>query len=790
MDNWKFQKNAKEMRKKVNPKSLIGSETFLEKLTLCFNEALKFTTNVQTRQRVNQLIGNMHWKLLSHNEIEVREITSCFRTLAFLAKYHDLEKFVDKHFHLEMKNLATTRYDELDILKNDIVYTFILYYQNCLVCSHLKILLEKIDSNFSEQKQMHLKEGRNLVPIISLFKKHTDIIWAKSTDSKSKSWLMVVFQFLKGINEQLAKKTKKEYLTLLSNEDKNVRNDIFFFCTTLIFELDDLGYINCLRRDFDMLILIIFVMVSVIGKLTLMSTVLETCGRNCNILCGVFKNANLGILLFPECYELISMKPLKQQDYKIVPTSFLIAASPILYNYDVRNFPQSGILTQLYLYAAGVPLDNIILNQKNSITVNANDILCHLPTEWTNLVSIKAMHFDHFKNKRQEPDFKNVAPMTYNKEDHRICFSVLENDVYVVLHYISSIISCYMKRKEFLKDSRLFDIYEYILEDVVTKRKLLDNSFSLAKRVISNVGNYLKQIERIPNFYDTPISEKESFNFFSVNQLECIKRKKTSNQSPNVLIDTQKTYDQKGAIGLILYLSTILQIDTCVNLEPFFQLNLTDVSISFLDKEFFFGLLYFQNNVKQQDNSLHCLLNQKHFPMTQFGLGLCKVICALVNPINPEYFLKKLIDKLHARVPHEHQKTVDIPIPNLINAMFFLFKQHNILQWFYPSLLSTSLAYGGVSFYIVVKNCMRKTYMCEQNLLLPINKKDLLDKQCKVLLFKENISQEKETLEHISKLIIIDRFQWLFQEIYQKTEKIKLRFCDLFFFDLFFKFSY
>ena len=757
MDNWKFDK------KKKYPISLTGVETFVQKLNDCFKEALIFCS--QAEYQINPLFDRICW-ILHEDEIEIENLISCVRALAFVTKYYQLDKFVNKHFYCEIKECAQMKYDE--IVENGIVFTFVQYYRKCLVCSHLKKLLEQTDLRFSVQKQMYLKEGINLIPIVSLFKLHTDLSLIKcQTKQHNRPWLMVVFQFLKGINEELGKKLKKEFLLL--NE---MRDAHYFFCTKVIYELDNLGYINCFTGDYNFLILIIYMILFLLGNTTLISRFLKQCNQDCGILYDAFKTAKLGMHVFPECHELISLKPLKEQDYKITPTSFMIAASPILYNYDIRNFPQSGILTQLFLYAAGVPLKHVC-KSNNAIIVQANDILSYVPPEWKNLISIKTTNFEYFNQKRQEADFANVAPLTYNEEDEEIYFSILPNDVYVALHYISRVLSYYMKKMKFLKDSQLFDIYENILEDVLTKRKPSDNSLMLAQKIIWKMDRYLKCREEISNFYDTPTTGKESFDFFSTNQLKFIKLyKQRSSQCPYAVLEEQTD----SAINLILYLSTILQVENSINLNPFLQLDITDVHISFLDKEYFLKFLYIQG---QNDPSLHCLLNQKDFSLGHFGLGLCKMMCTVKNPVNRVDFLKKLVHALHARIPHDNEKQLKILLPNITNTIFFLFKRHNILQWFYPIVLSTSLAYGGISFFNNMKKCITSTHNCEQDLLSPLNKQELLDKHCKIVLLNNKIS-----LQNVEQKVIIDKFQQLFEEIYPKLEDLELRKCDLFYFDL------
>ena len=219
-------------------------------------------------------------------------------------------------------------------------------------------------------------------------------------------------------------------------------------------------------------------------------------------------------------------------------------------------------------------------------------------------------------------NFKDLAPLTYKQSDKDILFSILPEDVYVALNYISKVLSYYVQLDIFEDEEYLFNIYNSILEE--TLENPIGNKLNAAWEVILKVKTHLGNI---PSFYTMPNNQNIRINFFSESydgdNNRCISffklrnkyiSKKYIEEYGEVSLGSGEM--DNGAIRLILYLATILQIEQAVNIKPFFQLlknnpnthQMIISNIKFLDKRMYTHLLFSLPVAHMHQKALHCML--------------------------------------------------------------------------------------------------------------------------------------------------------------------------------------
>jgi hypothetical protein len=782
---------------------------FFNKISFCINEGIHLTPKSDKTTyidgRLNYLLNKL-FTILNYSDIEnhIHDLGKTLRNLAFVLKYFAFDHLVDKFFEDEVNKCNLTEDICLDlhtIRQHGMSYLFVQYYKKSVICPLLKQLLSEIDYSFTPEMEMHFKNGVSFVPCISLFKHCTD--WPeKSTKQLKCSWLNLVFQIMGSL--------QKDFKTRLANMFINFREHykystnascrIDFFCTIFIPILDDINSINCLQNKYDVLLSIIYLVAAAIGNSMYIEKILRYESHESQHLQYLLRKYNEERqLLFYQCYELISLKPYTIQSTSLQPSTSLLTAIPKLYKYDKKNSPHRGILSQLFLYAAGAKID--LITKPDTIIVRAEEILSRLPPEWKNFKIIHDKNFKYFNNERMKYTFVDIAPSTYVQVENDIYFSILPNDAYMVLYYISRILSYYLQIKYFECEENLYKMYDVVLEE--TLRNPIQNSKDVAEEVILKLQQKIETVRKIPNVYNTPERKNVKFNFFSkifrsgvktipFFQLENKNSKpKTIKHYGNYMLTSRRNTNNKDAIRLILYLSTVLNINNALNVKPFLDMTKythnTYISllseIKFIDKSFYAHLLYTLKPDRQGYNTLHHLLRFcTKQPIKLFGLGILRLLSIFKRPKNPYPLLLELIDTIFCDYIKEDD---GMQLHVLMNKIFFSFKRLDMTKWFYPCLMGVSCAYGELSFLEYMKSCVSNKFDCDKSFFTVFKMSTLL--QWRHIFVTEHctVAHQNETLQTIGRNDALERFKNIVGDVILKenlNHNTSLRLCDLLYF--------
>ena len=780
----------------------LQSELFLERISSCISEGLDLIENDKKRNHVENRLKYMLQNLLSllhcpYSKQNVVELTAILRNLTFVLRFFEFDKLIEKHFYQYLYKCDPKKdLEKISLLDNSMASVFVQYYSKCIVSAPLRQILVKINSYFTYDKAIHLEKTINFIPCISVFKEcesyPSDIIKCKP----KLTWLHLMFNCLRSYNMDIEIRLNEMLAKFLQHHKYKTRHECFaeFFCTIFLPMLDDLGYINCLKNDYDFLALLLYLTSTVLGYPGTIEKVLEDETQEKDHIKYVLQRYINGCCkLFPTCYDLISLKPHAINFEITQPFETLLSAAPCIYGYGERNFPGTGILSQLFLYAGGVEIE--IPSGTEILLISSSDLLSRLPFEWKNFKAIHDNNFHFYKEQRKISTFKDISPNTYTQEDNEIYFSVLPNDAYMVLHYISRLFSYYLKLEQFESEKYLFDLYDMVLEE--TLQDPVENIMDAAEEVILKMQHALG---KIPTVYTMPNKERVQINFFSPmnspQSTEIPFFKLRDKSSRNRYIEHCGDYyldrhlktltNDNSAVRLILYLATILQIQNSLKVERIvrqykentenFETLLS--SVFFVDKNLFEHILYTMSPHNCNQGPLHYFLKYSQTtPVKCLGLGMLNIFATLTRPVNPTPFLLHSIKQFYHDVGDLGKN--DIKLHHLITYIYFIFKGNEMLKYFYPCLMGVSLAYGGVALLNWVNNCITQSFDCDQIFLRQIKYHEFLE-WSKTF---DGLAQElsEDNLVNVEKRNIIYQLHSLINLINEDTV---LRLCDVFYFTL------
>lgn len=773
---------------------------FVKTISACIDEGLHSINNEEKRKvvgfrlrhPVRKIARCTHKKML--NSINIK---GAIRNLVCTLKYFQFNAFVEKYFTMEGKiqKLITNAEERRPF---DIEDLFIQYYQQCIISLGILKLFQDFDHYYTTKIQNHIQTGIYFVPCISLFKEYHD--WTENSHIMSEeSWLSLVFQYLGMCNSDYEGRLHDMYRSF--REKYVTENDLAshsdFFCTVLIPILDDLEFIDCLRNNYDFLVLIIHMIASIIGKPGLIGRMLKHASLHDDRskYLKTFKILKQNPLQL-ECYELISLKPQSNNCLFPQPTKLLIANTPFFYRYDPKNFPHTGIMSQLFLFASGT--ENEFITDIDTFVLSAKDILCRLPPEWRNLYVTYEKISNFIRKERKRAPYEDKSPSTFNTSIADEYFSVLPNDAYMVLYYISRVLSYYLQIPHFESENHLFELYDAILAERLESP--VDDVLEAAEQVIVKLGVRLKVAKCIPDFYNTPEYKNVCFDYFSkvttskVTQVPFYRLTKMDTNDKSLVqcgmypIMMQKSSMDKSAIRLILFLSTVLNIKRAVKVKPVLKFT-TEQSenyssflsgIKFVDRNFFDHLMYRTEPTEKGYMVLHNILkSSKRLPILHLGMGLLRLLCLMKRPKKPNLLLLELLPKLYSSYA---KANTDIPLHLMINQMYFAFKNLGKIGLFYPLLMAVSFAYGGTSVLKTMKELVKKSFDCSENLIKPLSRQSLIEWNALFLATKATVFQQEVTLENAGKVNIFYHLENVMSGLLIEEESINLRLCDLLYF--------
>ena len=774
----------------------VSEKSFYDKLSQCINEGVLQIKDKSTHVYLNDRLQYLLHKLNIHSDCvqDLYYLRTTLRNVAFICKYFHFDAFVKKHFNPKTHKCTLPR-DRGFAFDHCLECIFIKYYKNCIVCDEFKQLLYDIDQSFTPEIEFHFKTSKEYVPCVSLFKKYTDNQLALKQNSPV-SWLSVIFHLMKPLNEDFSRRFLEIFTEFISMYDfiidAKCRSD--FFCTVFIPIMDDIACIDCYKGEYSFLLLLLCIAALMFGKHLLIENILQY-SQHTKLQFSLQKLFNAPTF-YSTALNLIALKPFPNKYSDTFHPSYAqLAMSPILYNYDQKNFPHRGILSQLFLFAAGAEIT--YMEDIDSIIISGEDLLCRIPPEWENLLKIYNTNFRFWSKEQKTIDFKEHLSALYTQHASQVSFSILPNDAYMALYYISRVLSYYMNIKQFDSESVIYGLYDNILEEIL--KKPIENSKDTAEKVILKLQKHIEMIADISPKYTIPGKQTIDFDFLkevSGSKVKPVSFFKISNPNSGekhieeygqYIPSSKLSKPDKSAIRLILYLSTILQIEQALQVKPFLDCYSHKPKkyfaalseIQWLDMNFYTQLLYTLRPGDKGHKSLHCIF--KKGKTTKLGLGMLRLLCIIKRPKNPNIILLKLISKLHSANIEEDK---DISIHSLVNCIYFIFKQYNLTKWFYPCLMGTSYAYGGLKLLQYMKKCIPKTFGCENIFLntLTLNEILKLSEQ-----FQSAWTDEinEETFHTVGKVAMLCHFNRLMENIVMMNNQqslSKLRLCDLFYF--------
>lgn len=774
---------------KSQNKNQLLTHKFLEKTFCCINDGLQSIHEKEKRiylgKRFQYLIGKL--AIYLDNYPDSHEVVTTIRNLVYTFKYFEFTKFVKKYFKIDTHRFKDT--SEVCVPQRDRCHChleamFVQFYRNCIITSSFVELLIDFDLNFTSKMENHLQNGIYFVPCISLFKEYDNFDGYSEHVSK-KSWLNIVFQYLSTCGIDDGKRLPSLFNSFVEKYNFNNNNTCHadFFCTILIPVLDDVNLISCLNYEYNFLLFLTHMVAAVIGKSILLERfiqVIKTETQKHKLKYFVEES-----LLFPSCYDLISIKPNNKMCVLCQPTKALIANVPYCYGYDQKNFPNTGILSQLFLFSSGAKVD--IVTETDALIISANDLLCRLPEEWKNLIAIYRKNYRVIQTERKNSTFTDIASSTYVQASNDTYFSILANDAYMALYYVSRILSYYLNISHFDSEEHLYELYDTILEEVL--KSPVKNIIEAAEQIIFKLGTRIKIAKSLPDCYQTPEEKNVLFDFFS--NTGCSNAKpvtfyKVSQQNSMDLVQcgvftppTQNSIKDKSSIQLILFLSTVLNVKNSINVKPFLKFKKAEFrkyesllsNMQFLDKNFYIYLIYNMTPKQKGYMAIHIILQPNiNLHIISLTFGILRLLCIIKRPRKPTSLLLQIISKWYSG----NTANVDVPLHEMILHMYFTFKKLNELCLFYPILMGVSFAYGGIQFLRTMKELLTETFGCNASLLKLMSRKELIE--WNVLLNERKMTETDENLG------ICYHFNNIMSNILANSENTDLRICDLLYF--------
>lgn len=771
---------------------MLPTGSFIQKISECINEGLKLVGGDEKRQQVGYrlkfLIANL--SICPDNNETKYKVFTTLRNLVHTLKYFKFHNTIDKHFESEMKREAKTKCtygDWTHLDETDIQSVFIQYYKNCIVCPKLILLLKDLYFNYTQSMDTHMQNGTYFVPCISLFKECADSVENPSA-VLGISWLNVVFQYLGMCNADYKERLHELYVSFAqdytSRKCYSCTSD--FFCNIFIPILDDMHFIDCLNGEYEFLILILHMVAALMGKPMVMDKLVKyVAGKN--VKSYTFKNLHKKSVLFSSCYDLISLKPYNTRNVSCQPTKQMIAHTPFLYGYDPKNFPDNGILSQLFPFSSGSEIGTDSRN--DTFAIQAKDLLPRLPVEWRNIISIYESNCNLINIKKRAQSSVLMQPIS------SIYFSILPNDAYMALYYISRVLSYYLKLSHFENEKHIFELYDAVLEKNLEKPA--ENAFKVADKVLSAIHKRLTMAMSVPKYYNTPELKNVPFDFFSKSFINInttsipIFRHSTCSKSlvqfGECHAGSETVKDDKNAIHLILFLSTVLNIRKAVKLKTFLRFTREHaekyqsllLDIKYIDKNFYSHLIYISSAKQKGYVTLHKILKStSKFPVMYLGLGMLRLLSIAKRLKKPNSLLLELIENHYSAYA---EINTDIPMHLMINKMYFAFKSLNELHLFYPFVMAVSFAYGGYNVLQAMKTLLVDHFDCDESLLKPLSRQQIIKWNAT---FQDNKIQNSEdnTARDAGKKYIQYHFDNVMSKILTNSECMELRTCDLLYF--------
>lgn len=673
--------------------------------------------------------------------------------------------------------------------KYGITCLFSHYVKNSIVNQHLIILLKSIDFAFTPNIEKHLHRGFNFVPCISLFKKYNA---RKKTGRKvsKESWLVLVYKYIAihSVNsvyvENNLHSVFQMFLQVYGSELSTVGR-LDYFCTVIISVLDDMELISCRKNNYQFVVTMLHMVASVIGKPTLLDEIKQSNHFKCLLQC----TDNLDL----NCYALIALKsnefetdsegdilPEIDNEEDIVPvTQYMISLAPKMYQYEPLFFGkgESGILSQLFLHAAGVNIK--IPRKQNIFVVKAEHLFYQLPYEWRNLNHV----FDSNCN-RENSNTANDVVFSNTNTDKSSYFYISSNDVYTVLYYISKTIFYYMEVDEFEDEFLLYSLYDdAIQQTVLACTEDIDSIEDVVEKIISAINVKLHDLQ---SHYVLPDGQMLEFSFFLQNKI---------NGDPVLFFTPDKNFTAikycgkffpsgdscyTSGISLIIYLSTILQVENMLRLK----MNTVISEVKFLDEKYYQFLLYTLAPKNKCQSYLHAILqNYPKMPHICLGLGILRMLSKLVSPTNPEQVLEYLVGDFCDECLMQNDYTEKGTLSQyFLVYLYFIFRKYEMLEWFCPCVMGTFYAYSGKLF---PKPLPHLSFNCDQSFLLHIVQ-DKFETLFDSILEKQSHLQEDSdyNISCNQNINIFHSFQEMKETNLKHIKYQKLRQCDLFFYVL------